>query len=198
MMSVTIAASARRERCPELRVQLTRALDDVRLVDGDDPAARHRASCRERHLELGRVVTVVVVHGDATSRADELESPVDAGEPRDRSLGLPARHSRELERGECGGRVLAIVLAGDRELEGHRLELPAANDVRDTGEPLIEERREVGLRRVGRVVVELDVGDDGDLRRQGADRPVGFVALDDEPPADRYRRSRRAAGRGRR
>ena len=87
----------------------------------------------------------------------------------------------ELERGERGGGVLPVVLAGHGERELDRLELPAADDVRNAVEPIFEERAQLGLGCVGGVVVELDVREDGDLRSQGADRAVGLVALDDEP-----------------
>ena len=94
MMSVTIAASASPSACPSSTVQLARALDDVRLVDGDHPAARQRPRRAQRHLELGRVVAVVVVDRDAAALADELEPPPDSGEPHDRRLGLGPRRRR--------------------------------------------------------------------------------------------------------
>ena len=118
------------ERLPELHVELARALDDVRLVDGDQPAARQRPRRAQRHLELGRVVAVVVVDRDAAPLADELEPPPHSREAHDRRLGLGPRDAGELERRERGGRVLAVVLAGHRELELDGRQLPAPHDLR--------------------------------------------------------------------
>ena len=47
----------------------------------------------------------------------------------------------------------------------------------------LESLLELGVRAEGRVVVELDVRDDSDRRRQREDAAVRLVALDDEPAA---------------
>ena len=73
------------------------------------------------------------------------------------------------------------MLSGNRKLQLGRGKLPAADGMRSDGEPLVEERRELSLRRVGRVMVELDVRHHGDLRPQEGDRAVRLVSLDDEP-----------------
>ena len=89
--------------------------------------------------------------------------------------------ARELERGERGGGVAAVVLARHRELELDGLELLGAHDLRHVREPLLEERRHLGARAERRVVVEVDVQEDRDLGPERGDRAVGLVALDDEP-----------------
>ena len=162
-------------------MQLPGALDDMRLVDGDQTTAGEGAGRAQRYLELRRVVTVVVVHRDSVSLADELESTIDADEPRDRALCLGARNAGELERRKRRRGVLAIVIAMDRKIDVDRRQLPAAHNVRHAGEPHVEEVPQLRLRCVGRVVVELDVGDNRDLRCKRPDRAVGLVTLDDEP-----------------
>src|SRR4029079_16826467 len=47
--------------------------------------------------------------------------------------------------------------------------------------PVLEERLDLAARRERRVMVEVDVKQDRDLRPQGAHRSVRLVALDDEP-----------------
>ena len=75
------------------------------------------------------------------------------------------------------------MLAVHRKVELDRRQVPAQDDVRHLGEPGVEERAQLGLRRVRRVMVELDVREHGDLRTQRADRAVGLVTLDHEPTA---------------
>ena len=73
------------------------------------------------------------------------------------------------------------MLARERELERDGVELPAANGVRRFGEKRLEKLPHLGGRRKRRVVVELDVGDDRDLRPEPLDGAIGLVSLDDEP-----------------
>src|SRR5207245_381927 len=61
------------------------------------------------------------------------------------------------------------------------------HDVRYVGEPVLEEDLELRTRGELRVVVEVDVEEDGDLRPQRADRAVGLVAFHDEPSFPRPR-----------
>ena len=117
-----------------------------------------------------------------------------AAELDDRPLGGRPLDPGQLEHGERGGGIAAVVLAGDRELERDGLQRLAADDVRYVREPLLEERlAHLRLRAEGRVMVEVDVEEDGDLRSQGGDRAIGLVSLDDEPAAAPPPRSRRAA-----
>ena len=55
-----------------------------------------------------------------------------------------------------------------------------ADDVRDAGEPDLELALELGGRGELGVVVELEVRDDGDLRRERERRAVRLVGLDDQ------------------
>ena len=73
------------------------------------------------------------------------------------------------------------MLAGHGAARLGRLQLVGADDVRHLGEPALEQLLHLGARRELRVMVELDVRDDRDLRTQQLDRPVGLVTLDDEP-----------------
>ena len=74
------------------------------------------------------------------------------------------------------------MLARDTKREVDRLELVAADDLGDMREPAVEELLHLGARRERRVVVEVDVEDDGDPWPQRFDRAIGLVALDDEHP----------------
>src|SRR5205085_2090000 len=75
-----------------------------------------------------------------------LEPPPGAGELDEHALGIAPCDAGELERGESRGRVPAVVLARNGELELDRLELLGADDLRDMRKPLLEERGDLGTR----------------------------------------------------
>ncbi len=170
-----------RQRSAELAGEVARPGGKVRLEEDEHPLRAELARGGDRRGELGRVVRVVVVDPNASGLARELEPARRAAEAAERLGGLGPRDTGELERGERGGGVDPVVGARDGQRELHRLELPAAHDVRHLRRPAAEQLLDLGLGREGRVVVELDVGDDGDLRPELLDRAVGLVALDDEP-----------------
>ena len=79
MTSVTIAASASPSAVAELARELARSLVHVRLVDGDQAAARAASrAVASVARDLGRIVAVVVEDRDAAALADELEAAADA------------------------------------------------------------------------------------------------------------------------
>ena len=153
-------------------------------------AGRRRSSARgssvarrlERRGDLRRVVAVVVDHANAAALADELEPPPDS---RERRRSHAPRRARSTPASSSAASAAAAFV---------RLCSPGTASSRSTGSSSqprttagalashsLEERRELGLRGVRRMVVELDVRHDGDLRPQERDRAVGLVALDDEP-----------------
>ena len=105
----------RRERPPELVREVGGARVEVRLKEREHASLATDGG--EVGRELGRMVRVAVEHGDAGRVAPALEPPSGAREVDDHALGVRARHARELERGERGRGVAAVVLAGNRELE---------------------------------------------------------------------------------
>src|SRR5262249_52510759 len=68
----------------------------------------------DRGRDLGRMMAVVV-DDRHTARLLDLEAPARAGEAREDRCGLVAPDACELERGERGSRVAAVVLARQRE-----------------------------------------------------------------------------------
>ena len=142
---------------------------------------------RERHGHLPRMVPVVVVDPHPAPLAAQLEAAPGARELGEHAFGLLARHARDLERRKSRRRIAAVVLTRDRELERDGLELVPAHDLARTGEPVLEQLPHLGLGGEGRVVVELDVRQHGDLRPQQLQRPVRLVALGDEPALPRAR-----------
>ena len=88
---------------------------------------------------------VVVVDGDAPPLADELEAALDAFEAREHRRSLVARDAGQLQRRQRRGGVLAVVGAGELELERDRLELPAAHHLWHVRRPGVEERSQLGL-----------------------------------------------------
>ena len=152
-------------------------LEEHAQAGAREPLARRR----DRGCDLGRVVAVVVDDRHLASGHREpvhLEPPPGAGEAPDRRGGGVARHAGELERRDRGARVATIVLA--RDAERPLVRRGVANDVGNAREPPFELVLELGRGRVLRVVVQLEVRDDGDLRRQREDRAVGLVGLHDE------------------
>src|SRR6266508_1482464 len=131
------------------------------------------------------MVRVVVEHVHTARLATMLEPPSRAREACELRLGLLSCHSHELQSRERGGRVSAVVLARQGQLEVDRLQLLPTDDLRNLGEPALEELIDLGARGELRMVIEVDIRDDRDLRAQLLDRPVGLVALDDEPPRAR-------------
>src|SRR3954463_16428248 len=151
----------------------------MRLEEHEDTTLRARS--RQRRSYLGRMVRVVVEDFHAGGRSPMLESAPGAGELREYPRDRVARDTRELECGNRAGGVLPVVGTCERQRPVVRLELLPAHDFRDLREPLRKKLFHLGLRRERRVVVKVDVRDDGDSRAQRRDRPVGLVAFDDEP-----------------
>ena len=135
----------------------------------------------------------VVVDDRHAAGLGDLEPPARAREPRERRpRPRPRLDARELERGERRCPRSPVVLAGQRRARprtaarrGRRRSARAAPAVELASSSASE--RELG------VVVELDVRDHGDHGREAEHRPVGLVALDDEPALPRTRRCCRAA-----
>src|SRR5579859_8075062 len=158
---------------------------EVRLEERDDPPAVPHGG--DVGGELGGMVRVAVEDAHATRLALRLEAASSSRELDDDALGVGSSDACELERGERRGRIPAVVLARHRELERDRLEFLRAYDVQHAREPLLEERLELCARGELRVVVEVQIEEDGDLGLQGGDGAVGLVALDDQPALPRPR-----------
>src|SRR5581483_9201776 len=79
--------------------------------------------------------------------------------------------------------VRAVVIAGQRELAVVRRRV--AYDVRNTREPSLELELQLACGGELRVMVELDVRDDGDVGPKRERRAIRLVRLDDEHPATR-------------
>src|SRR6266511_5526857 len=135
----------------------------------------------ENGRDLRRVVGVVVDDAHAARLAALLEPAANPAETREYGQRVDAVDTGELERCERRGRVSPVVLAGNRELDVERLELPAANRLRHVSDPVVEQPLQLGSGRELGVMIKLDVEHDGDLRPQRGDRAVRLVALDDEP-----------------
>src|SRR3972149_10277872 len=99
-------------------------------LEENEPPAAPQARGGERRGELARMVGVVVDDRDAPLLADRLEATAGAGEPGEHVLRVGARHAGQLERGQRGGGIPAVVLSGHGELERDGLEPPAPADVR--------------------------------------------------------------------
>src|SRR5205085_5859175 len=82
-------------------------------------------------------------------------------------------------------RVCPIVIACHCELACVGLELVPARRRVGLSEERFEEELDLAMRREGRVVVEIDVRNNGDLRLEMFERAVGFVAFHDEPAVAR-------------
>ena len=130
-------------------------------------------------------MTVVVHHGDAAPRPEHLEATVGSREGSEHALGSLGRDSREDERLVRGGRVSAVVLAGDRERERDRVEQLAADDLGHLGEPRIEAGAELRDRGPARMVVELDVRQHREPGTELEHGAIRLVALDDQPAGAR-------------
>ena len=124
---------------------------------------------------------VIVVHGNAVRLAAALEPPRRAAKLAERRRRLLPRDTAELERHEGARRVPPVVRASERQLDVCRRQLPPAHGLRHRVEPRVEHRLQLGLGGERRMVVELHVGHDRDLRSKALDRPIGLVPLHDEP-----------------
>ena len=171
----------RGQRFAELPGEMASPRVEVRLEEREHATVDLLTHRGERRGDLRRMVRVVVDDPDAAGDAALLEPPPRAAEtPEDRPR-LVIRNPGELERCQRRGRIPAVVLARQPQLALERLQPVAPDDLRDGGEPALEQLLDLGLRAELAVVVEVDVRHDGDLRTQVLDRPVGLVALDDEP-----------------
>src|SRR4029450_5088784 len=95
-------------------------------------------------LDLGWMVRVVVDDADSGGGAVLLEPPAcAAGVPQDRA-GPFARHTSQLQRCECGGRIPPIVLAGNMELALERLQLIGPHHRRASRQPAGREAAAAG------------------------------------------------------
>ena len=89
---------------------------EVGLEDGDETARVLFAQGREGGADLGRVVGVVVIYMDRAARPLQLQPAVDAAETRQRLRRRAEVEAGQLQRGERGAGVAAVVLSGDGEL----------------------------------------------------------------------------------
>ena len=186
--------------------------------------AVERARGLDRRRDLGRVVGVVVDDQRARRRRPQaLEAPAGAGEVGQRARGGGGVGAGQRACFERGRGVARVVQAGDAQahLEPAPREARAARRQRDAGgvvrhDGAVAQREEVRTvpddrlgragqeraigvaqlaeRRVRGVVVELDVGEHGDVDVQAQHRAVGLVGLDDQPlprPPRRVRAGRR-------
>ncbi len=182
----------------------------MRLEHGDNPAGVERPGGGDRGADFGRVVRVVIHHQRAGRRhAETLEAPAgapEAGESggRDSQFGAGER-----ARSQGTRRVASVVRARHRELDRHaaerepraaRLKLhvlrprDASREAFEAGlvaqHHIVRQLQEgaegvvdVALGGVGRVMVELRVGQHGDPARELEQRAVRLVGLDHEPLA---------------
>ncbi len=122
-----------------------------------------------------------VVVDDRDLALVHLEAPARAGEPLEGRGGILLRDTGEPERRERRTAFRRLCSPGTAEptLVGGC----SAHDLRHTGEPTVELPLELGEGCVLGVVVELQVRDHRDLRRQLEHRAVRLVRLDDEVPA---------------
>ncbi len=133
--------------------------------------------------DLRGMVSVVVVEPHATRFPTKIEPAARPGEVPESADSVRLRDPRELQGCKRTRRIPAIVLAWDSEANVSRLEVGAPHDRRfDTlGDPAAKALLELGQRGERRVVVELDVRDDGDLGLEREGRPIGLIPFDDEP-----------------
>ena len=166
----------------ELVSKMAGAGVEVRLEE-DEHAPRPRGvpSSRQGGRDLAGVVAIVVVDGDPARFPAPLEPAPHARELGQDALGVVALDSCELKRGQRRRGVASVVLAGKRELEVDRLQLVPPDGFRRQGKPPVEELPYLVLRREGRMVVEVDVGEDRDPRAQQLEGAVRLVALCHEP-----------------
>src|SRR5438132_13999869 len=112
------------------------------------------------------MVSVVADHGYPGRFAVPLETVPGAPVAGKNRQSLIRRHAGQLERGERSRRVSPVVLAGNTQLGFDRLELLAAHDLVAAREPALEQLLHLGPGGERRMVVEVDVGEDGDRGRE--------------------------------
>ena len=157
----------------------------MRLEQREQATFEARPRRRQVGRDLRGMVRVRVDDRDAAGLATPLEPPAGARELCQDALGVGQDDPRERERGERDGRVPPVVLPGDREWQIHGVELPPPHRLGRIREERLEELLDLPARGELGVVVEIDVRDDRDPRVQRGNRPVGLVALDDEPALPR-------------
>ena len=165
---------ARARRRPE-PLEAPPGAGEVRQRAGD--LARPRAGDDARRQRGGGVGDVVRA---GHRQRDRLPGPDEARAVR-AQLDLRGAEERRLVDPDAIEERLGVRRVGDDAAQ------PVAQELR-------ERQLELGVRGVRRVVVELDVRDDRDLRRELEERAVGLVGLDDEPLAG-ARRRRSSRGR---
>ena len=184
------------ERAPERGRLALRAREQVRLEAGEHAPGPERARGGDRRRDLGRVVGVVVDDLGAVRGVPEpLEAP--ARRPR-RSPAASAAAATSAPASRIAVSAAAALRALCSPGTDERARPPSASKTRRAlreprrssgGHHLFPREREEGAERVvdvapggvGRVVVELGVGDDRDRRRELEQAAVGLVGLDHEP-----------------
>src|SRR5439155_14261939 len=107
----------RGEHGSELTGEMARAREEMRLEEDEDAAALPTlADGRDRGLDLGRMVRIVVEQGDTAHLAALFQTASRTGERGDVRGCVIRRDADELERGERGRGVAPVVLARDGEL----------------------------------------------------------------------------------
>ena len=117
------------------------------LHEGDQTRGAPPSCGRHRHGHLRRRMTVVVVERHPPDRSSELESPMDAPEPRERGrppFGLDPHEPSHLDRGR---RVVQVVHAVDRQLDGDRWScVDTERPTRPRGAELFHGHRHIAVR----------------------------------------------------
>src|SRR5213593_1884307 len=188
------------ERRQELVPQMLGPGVAVRLKHRHDPTVEAGLGGGQGRPDLGRVMTVVVDHRDATGTTQDLKSALDSGESGERPLNRGKRDLQVQPHADRRERVEHVVAAGDLERDlaeeavalidlepaGHAREVQAARDevrarlepIRD--DPLLDSRdQELDVRLIQaehRRAVEGHLVDEGD---EGvADRVEGAVVVE--------------------
>src|SRR5438270_9702437 len=140
------------------------------LEENEHAPAAAQGSKRCGHLR--GVMRVVVHYLDTTDLAAPLQSSTHAPEVGQCTLRLRAVDPGELERHQRRRRVCPIVIACHCELAGVGIELVPARRRVCLSEERLEEELDLAMRRECRVVVEINVRNDGDLRLEMLERAV--------------------------
>src|SRR6266852_3096609 len=85
----------------------------------------------QRRSDLGGMMSVVVIHLDASGLPAVLEPARRAAELCEHACGFITAHSRQLECSERRGCVAPVVLAGNRQRSVVRVELLSVHDLWD-------------------------------------------------------------------
>ncbi len=178
-----------------------RARVQVRLEDGDQAARPELAHRLQGRGDLGRVMGVVVVDLGPGAGALALLAAQHPGELRQRLGGRFEREAGQPDGRQRGARVEDVVAPGHAELQrrpgavGVEPLHPRFGGRRERVEGRVGAEREPGgarreatervkqlrLRAPPRVMVELDVGDHGDLGAELEEAAVRLVGLGDHP-----------------